>query len=110
MLSSKDICDITAAVSPTEYYRPTGELVSLVVIVIFIVIITFTRLALKGVHRRQIKLVSRPYAESWNGDSNSVNSRSQLRGLGVHPSATVAYLRNDNPENPLLTHTAIKCN
>ena len=32
------------------------------------------------------------------------------RGLGVHPPAAVTYLTKDNPENPLLTHTAIKCN
>ena len=31
-------------------------------------------------------------------------------GLGVQPPAAVAYLTKDNPENPLLTHTAIKSN
>ena len=31
-------------------------------------------------------------------------------GLGAQPPAVVAYLTKDNPENPLLTHTAIKCN
>ena len=42
------------------------------------------------------------------GGSNSVNSRSQM--LGAQPPAAVAYLTKDNPENPLLTHTAKKYN
>ena len=43
--------------------------------------------------------VTGPYAESWNGDSNSVNSRSQTWGMGVQPPAAVAYLTKDDPEN-----------
>ena len=30
--------------------------------------------------------------------------------LGAQPPADVAYLTKHNPENPLLTHTVIKCN
>ena len=32
------------------------------------------------------------------------------RGVGAQPPATVAYLIKDSPENPVLAHTAIKCN
>ena len=46
-----------------------------------------------------------PCTGSWNGGSNLLNSRSQMWGSGGTPAA-VAYLTKDNPENPLLTHTA----
>ena len=48
------------------------------------------------------------YTGSWNGGSNLLNSRShgQMQGSGSAVPAAVAYLTKDNPENPLLTHTA----
>ena len=44
------------------------------------------------------------------GGSNLLNSRSQTWGSGGAAPATVAYLTKGNPENPLLTHIATKCN
>ena len=44
------------------------------------------------------------------GGSNSSIVESRCGGVGVQPPAAVVYLTKDNPENPLLTHIAIKCN
>ena len=44
------------------------------------------------------------------GGSNLLNSRSQMQGFGGSAPSCCSLSQKGNPENPLLTHTAIKCN